>query len=173
MQHAADAADAESDEYEREQAGYLAQIGDSAQQVWIVAQIQQRPECRAAAENVLRAEGLDSLEVFAFGAFQGPRPSVRVRLPADAVPGKGDLGRVMDPTLIPTPTLTPRAVFGRGGRRHRSRRNVELRAVRREAAQHRAHKGWGYAPDLTRADAVLSAHGKDVVRWSAAGRLAE
>lgn len=78
MQHAADAADAESDEYEREQAGYLAQIGDSAQQAWIVAQIQQQPECRAAAEAVLRAEGVDSLEVFAFGAFEGPRPSVRL-----------------------------------------------------------------------------------------------
>jgi len=80
----------------------------------------------------------------------------------------------MDPTLILTPALTPRAVFGRGGRRHRSRRNVELRAVRREAARlNRGHKGWGYAPDTTRADAVLSAHGKDVTRWSAAGRLAE
>lgn len=91
MDEAAASADREALNYTTQRDGYLAQIGDSAQQAWVVAQIRERPECRAAAEGVLRAEGVDVLEVFAFGAFEGPRPSVRVSLPvrhddpADAV----------------------------------------------------------------------------------------
>ena len=91
MDEAGREADGEAVSYTMQRDGYLAQIGDSAQQAWVVAQIRERPECRAAAEGVLRAEGVDVLEVFAFGAFEGPRPSVRVSLPvrhddpADAV----------------------------------------------------------------------------------------